>query len=358
MAGPALVLVHGRSQQMPAASRKGPAEEIAFVEAKKRSWLAGLSKGLVLAGLPPIDDSAVYFPYYGNLFADAIAARERAGLPGPDLEIAAPVQAGAAAGTPAPGGGLPARPPSADTLILDAARLLGFTPEKEAPALAADLPLGDGTTTPGIVAAEQAWAGYPQGIAIGDLLKSRLLRAALSYLARKTGVPQLIIERFLTDVAYYLDVSDIRNLVLNTVEAGVRDAAAARGSVVLVTHSLGAIVGYDLFSRLADTVDIPLFVTAGSPLGYPVVERDLLPGPDPAMPRPGPALNGTQVPWLNAFDVQDFVALVHPLGNFYRGDLREERTLNPSDPHSIPDYLADPDVARPIGRALSGSAPW
>jgi hypothetical protein len=74
--------------------------------------------------------------------------------------------------------------------------------------------------------------------------------------------------------------------------------------------------------------------------------------------RPGPELGGAPVPWLNAFDVRDFVALVHPLGNFYSGELRDERTHNPSDPHSIQDYLADPDVARPLGRVLAGRAPW
>jgi len=357
MAGPALVLVHGRNQQMPAASRNGPAGEAAFVEQKKRSWLAGLTKGLVLAGLPAVDESAVYFPYYGNRFADAIAARERAGLPGPDLEIAATEPAGSGAGTPAADAAQPARPPSADALILDAARLLGFTPEKEAAALAEDLPLGDGRTTPGIAAAEEAWAAYPQGLAIGDVLRSRLLRAALSYLARKTGVPQLIIDRFLTDVAYYLDVPDLRRLVLDIVLADVRAAAAAHDTVVLVTHSLGTIVGYDLFDRLHGSVDVTLFATAGSPLGYPVVERNLLPAGAGGV-RPGPELHGVQVPWLNAFDVQDFVALVHPLANFYAADLREERTFNPSDPHAMQDYLADPDVARPIGRAMAGSAPW
>jgi hypothetical protein len=356
MPGPALVLVHGRSQQMPAASRKGPAEEAAFVAQKKRSWMAGLSKGLVLAGLPSVADSDVYFPYYGNLFADAIAMREKAGLPGPDLEIAAGTETGA--GAPGAGAGTDTRPPSADALILDAARLLGFEPVKEGASLAEDLPIGDGGTTPGIAAAEEAWAGYPEGLAIGDLLKSRLLRAALQYLARKTGVPQLIIERFLTDVAYYLDIEDIRRLVLNTVLADVRAAAATHDAVVLVTHSLGTIVGYDVFSALDQAVAVPLFATAGSPLGYPVVERNLLPGQPGGGRRPGPVRAGQPVPWLNAFDVQDFVALVHPLANFYTADLREERTFNPSDPHSIQDYLADPDVARPIGRALAGSTPW
>ena len=104
---------------MPSSARGGPAEEAAFVAKKRQSWLAGLAKGLTLAGLPPVDRSAVWFPYYGNRFADAVAARERSGLPRPDLE--SELEPGA-----------DQWPSSADALILDSALLLGFTPEHEA----------------------------------------------------------------------------------------------------------------------------------------------------------------------------------------------------------------------------------
>jgi hypothetical protein len=45
MAGTALVLVHGRNQQMPSSARRGPAEEAAFVAQKRQSWLAGWPRG-------------------------------------------------------------------------------------------------------------------------------------------------------------------------------------------------------------------------------------------------------------------------------------------------------------------------
>ena len=342
MAGTALVLVHGRSQQMPAAARRGHAEEVAFVAKKRQTWLGGLAKGLTLAGLPPVDPSGVYFPYYGNRFADRIAARERRGLPRPDLD------SGFEDGEDV----VVDRPPSADALILDSALLLGFTPEREA--------------LPGVDAGEQAeldeaWLAYTEGglgADLGSILRSRLLRSALQYLARKTGASQLVIERFLTDVAYYLDVLPIRTVVVDIVAGEIRRAAASHDKVVLVTHSLGTVVAYDVFDDLNGTVDVPLFVTAGCPLGLPVVQRNLLPAWKPAGKRPGPELKGSPVPWLNAFDVRDFVALVHPLANLYSGSLQEERTLNPGDPHAIQDYLADPDVARPIGRVLAGKRPW
>jgi hypothetical protein len=331
MAGPALVLVHGRSQHMPPASRGGPAEEAAFVQRKRKGWLGGLAKGLVLAGLPPVDEADVYFPYFGNAFVDAIARRERAGLARPDLEISVP------------------RPESADALILDSAQLLGFSPDREA---TGEVPQDDDVV--------RAWRAYtgPEEVDFGPVLRPRLLRSALQFIARKTGASQLVVEQFLTDVAYYLDVPEIRGLVLDIVAGEVRKAADEHGQVIVLAHSLGSVVGYEVFDALGGAVDVPLFVTTGCPLGLPAVMRNLVPPWKGGGKRPGPELGGAQVPWLNAFDVRDFVALVHPLGSVYAGALRDERTHNPSDPHSIQDYLADPDVARPIGRVLAGRAPW
>jgi hypothetical protein len=60
--------------------------------------------------------------------------------------------------------------------------------------------------------------------------------------------------------------------------------------------------------------------------------------------------------WLNAFDVLDVVALVHPLASRFSSGpqrIRDERTFNPTAPHSVSDYLSDPDVAGPIGDVLA-----
>lgn len=344
--GPALVCVHGRNQQMPATARRGPAEETTFVARKRQAWLAGLAKGLVLAGLPALDERRVHFPYYGNEFIDAIAAHERAGGARPDLalepgaELAADVPA--VPGVPA----LPVVPATTDAAILEAAAELGYAPERDAE-------IGDGAEELG-----PAWEGWRTGaeVDLGPILRPRLLRSALQYVARKTGASALVIERFLTDVGYYLDVPAIRDLVLGIVGDEVREAADQHGSVVLVAHSLGSVVGYDVFDTLAGEVDVRLLVTSGSPLGLPVVRGALR--PSGVRDRGAPSARGGPVAWLNAYDVQDFVCLVHPLAASFSRAAREERTHNPSDPHSIQDYLADPDVARPIGRAMAGRAPW
>ena len=77
----AVLLVHGRSQEMAADADRSDAAVAAYVEGRKREWLAGLARGLTLAGHPPLQPDAVYYPFYGNLLADLITAHERAGTP-------------------------------------------------------------------------------------------------------------------------------------------------------------------------------------------------------------------------------------------------------------------------------------
>ena len=306
MAGTALVLVHGRSQQMPAAARRGRAEEVAFVAKKRQTWLAGLAKGLTLAGLPPIDTSAVYFPYYGNRFADAIAARERRGLPRPDLE------SGFEDGDDV----VVERPPSADALILDSALLLGFTPGAGGAARrrrrgSRRSSTRRGSPTPRAASAPTSARSCGRGCSAP---RCSTWPARPAPASSSSSVPhrRRLLPRRPADP----------DLVVDIVAGEIRRAAASHDKVVLVTHSLGTVVAYDVFDDLNGTVDVPLFVTAGCPLGLPAVQRNLLPAWTPAGKRPGPELKGAPVPWLNAFDVRDFVALVHPLANLYSGSLR------------------------------------
>lgn len=329
MSGPGLVFVHGRSQHLPVAVRSDDRRRTSHVAGKLRTWTAGLAKGLTLAGFPQPSPDRISMPYYADVFADGFERRRAAGAR-PDLELAVTS--------------------TRDALLLEAAESLHFDPGTE---LHPD--------DPG--AAEEmsaAWRDVDHDAFEGwgdDLLRSSVARLALQFLARKTGAPKLVIESFMDDVAFYLDDDALRDEVVALVRDGVERAAGEHGSVVLVTHSLGTVVGYDLFDALPESTPVELWVTAGSPLGLPVVQRNLRPRGGP-VPRPGPRRATGEVPWLNAYDVRDVVSLIHPLDGVYVAAIRDERTHNSTRPHAIEDYLADPDVARPIGRALQGKPPW
>jgi pimeloyl-ACP methyl ester carboxylesterase len=173
--------------------------------------------------------------------------------------------------------------------------------------------------------------------------------------------PIIAVERALED--------DRMRAAVQKVVADAIGRAVADGhhDLVVIGHSLGSIVAYDLCSDFTASIRVRLLVTAGSPLGYPIVRRNLRGGAEgvddrsvPAVLDPIPGTPGRdRVWWLNAFDVLDVldvVALVHPLASRFSDGgqrIRDERTFNPTYPHSIADYLSDPDVAGPIGDVLA-----
>ena len=54
---------------------------------------------------------------------------------------------------------------------------------------------------------------------------------------------------------------------------------AERGEVVLVAHSLGTVVAYDVLHELGAAARVRRFVTLGSPLGIEEVQDHLRQGP-------------------------------------------------------------------------------
>lgn len=117
---------------------------------------------------------------------------------------------------------------------------------------------------------------------------------------------------------------------------------------VVVSHSLGTVVAYNLLRREGRQQgwNIPLFVTLGSPLGVDAMRKKLAPIEHPACVRC----------WFNAYDPRDVVALF-PLDekNFdvdppivNKGDVNNLT----SNRHGISGYLSDPEVARAIHAAL------
>ena len=85
-----ILMIHGRGQASDYQTATDPALLEAYVLAKKRQFLAGLAKGLVLSGLAPIPDSDTIFPFYGNRFADYINQFVASGGAVPELEAAHP----------------------------------------------------------------------------------------------------------------------------------------------------------------------------------------------------------------------------------------------------------------------------
>ncbi|XVQ07528.1 hypothetical protein ACQP1W_33695 [Spirillospora sp. CA-255316] len=292
-----IVFVHGRGQEF-----RDPA-------AMAREWLAGLNGGLTRAGLEAFAPDRVVLPYYGNVLYQATAklAQER-----PRLEA------------------LPGDPDAPGPLH---------------PYMPADVGETERRLIAGMAAAAEAAAAEP-----GDegrpwppdrLLSWDLARRLLAELARRTRVDQEIITAHLRDLAVYL--TRARTEVL----AAVRGQVPGTGPLVLVTHSLGTVVGRDLLDDAGIRGRTLAWVTVGSPLGLEAVQSNMRP---PGARHPGPTVN-----WTNAYDVRDIVALGHPLRPLYGDPLLDVRVENGDRPHSVERYLGHPEVARPVGEAVAPS---
>ena len=119
------------------------------------------------------------------------------------------------------------------------------------------------------------------------------------------------------------------------------------GPVVVVSHSLGTVIAYDVLSQLgAVGRPVPLFVTLGSPLGYSEIQ-DVV-----ARPLRVPALVRL---WANFADPFDLVTLDTSLGDDFgaASAIIDVRVDNPSpNNHAACGYLKNAQVRSSVSAAL------
>ncbi|MYS92214.1 MULTISPECIES: trypsin-like serine peptidase [Streptomyces] len=287
-----LVFLHGRDQQ-----GKKPDD-------LRRQWTSGLNHGLTLAALPTVDPEDVWFPFYGTRLADLVAGRESTAQAVGLDEVSAAAAAEVFAAESPTG--------SYEQLLYEAAARAGMP--QNGPA---------------------ATEGFGAGL-VGALHRP------LSWLAARSDLDEWTIATFLRDVDLYLGDSAVRQAVLDS----VLETMPATGELVLVTHSLGTVVGMDLLTRLPQGLDPVLLVTAGSPLGLDGVnERLLARGPH----RPPKVRD-----WVNVWCPTDAVAVGCPLADERWGKLTQLAVQNGRDrAHKIEEYLAHTGPAKEIGTVLT-----
>ncbi|MFD8230633.1 trypsin-like serine peptidase [Streptomyces sp. NPDC059696] len=286
-----LVFLHGRDQQDHCP------------DGLRRTWTAGLNRGLTLASLPPLDPEDVWFPFYGTRLHDLVSGRESAaesiGLDRLSAAAAAEVFA-----AESPTG-------SYERLLYEAAARAGMP--QNGPA---------------------ATEGFGAGL-VGALHRP------LSWLAARSDLDEWTIATFLRDVDLYLGDGAVRQAVLD----GVMETMPTSGELVLVTHSLGTVVGMDLLNRLPEGLDPVLLVTAGSPLGLDGVNERLL--------TRGPHQPPRVRDWVNVWCPTDAVAIGCPLADERWGKVTQLAVSNGRDrAHKIDEYLGHPGPAREIRGVL------
>ena len=150
-------------------------------------------------------------------------------------------------------------------------------------------------------------------------------------------------KNFLGQAGAYLHKPGLKEKIDNLVMAQVLDGLPTSEKIIIIAHSLGTIVAYDLMRRLRHQVNAKLLLTAGSPLGIEIIKRRLGP-PLICLPNIDK--------WVNISDREDFVALKTKLtGTTFGCDQIENNDQldnGDEDAHAIINYLAHDVVAKEI----------
>ncbi|MFE1907374.1 endopeptidase [Streptomyces gardneri] len=190
--------------------------------------------------------------------------------------------------------------------------------------------------------AERAYAAQVDPTTLGVIkLPARIIQRTVALDRKKPDSLVSKVIRVLREVHTYLTHPDLASQVRKHVLQ-----AADQHTTVLIGHSLGSVIAYDLLRReelagphTAGTA-VHTFVTCGSPLAIPTVQRGM--GlPDGRLPAPAPHIR-----WINVFDPGDLVtggAGLAPAADTVT-DVKVANGLR--DPHAATKYLRTIPVAR------------
>ncbi|RDL47661.1 hypothetical protein BLJAPNOD_05382 [Ensifer sp. M14] len=161
------------------------------------------------------------------------------------------------------------------------------------------------------------------------------------------GKGQFLTGVFAKQAAAYLFKPGLKERIDKLVAKQVFETLNADDKIIIIAHSLGTLVAYDLLRSYSE-IPVKTFVTLGSPLGAAMI-MDRLGPPFICLPNVGA--------WVNGTDPKDFVALGPRLDGKNIGcDLIENHVdldNGHEDAHGIAPYLRQAKIAGAIEKAIT-----
>lgn len=164
---------------------------------------------------------------------------------------------------------------------------------------------------------------------IEDQLDKLFLNSDLT--VNYSGITDLIIHRYFKDLeAYYSeechDTNDEKCLARKLIRERLIDTIKKyQGEdIMLIGHSMGSIIAYDVLTFMMPDIDIHSLVTLGSPLGFPVVQGKIA-AEWHAKRLVSPKLKtppGIKKHWYNLADLKDKIALIYDISDNYEPNYR------------------------------------
>jgi pimeloyl-ACP methyl ester carboxylesterase len=180
-----------------------------------------------------------------------------------------------------------------------------------------------------------------QTLGVPQLWPVRLSRLVMAYDRRFPRGGGKLFVRAMREVRFYLYEPDLAARVRSLIAE-----AFSEDTSVVVGHSLGSVIVYDLLRRGEVTPErasgVRTLVTCGSPLGIPSVRRGLNLVDGAPLKVPG------DIVWVNVFDPADFVTGGGGLGGVSPEIADVEVSNGIGDPHGVLRYLRTDPVARAI----------
>jgi hypothetical protein len=188
-----------------------------------------------------------------------------------------------------------------------------------------------------------------------------------------TAVTDLIIHRYFKDLdTYYSKQCPDRNNAMCPAKHVVREELARmlrkyrKKDILLISHSMGSIITYDVLTYSVPDIPIHTLVTMGSPLGLPLVMIKILAeqGRKPKKHITVKTPENIVHAWYNFSDLKDKVATDYNLSDDYEANSRGIRAIDKivvnnyeyrgeSNPHTAYGYLRTPEVAHVIHNFLN-----
>jgi hypothetical protein len=192
-----------------------------------------------------------------------------------------------------------------------------------------------------------------------------------------TAVTDLIIRRYFRDLdIYYSKRCHDRNKYLRPAKEVIREELARmlrkykRRDILLIGHSMGSIIAYDVLTQSVPDVRIHTLVTMGSPLGLPPIMIKILAeqGKKPRRHTTSPTPENITTAWYNFSDLRDRVATDYALSDDYAANTRHVRSVDTiiyndyecqgtPNPHNVYGYLRTPELAHVIDGFLNAEKP-
>lgn len=177
---------------------------------------------------------------------------------------------------------------------------------------------------------------------VSALSKDHVLKELIIFLSHYPKLHLSLIQKFLIETYLYLENEEF----MHEVDQRITQHLQPNENHIIVAHSLGTVIAYNLLHRIRD-FRIQTLITLGSPLAYKVIQ-DKLPIP---ISRPK-QLKGD---WINVYSSDDYLTafpLLKAPFDFHPAIINLPIHTPVSTPHKIAGYLEHPLVIQSITNAL------